>query len=316
VTSCFASLKVVLVRRILLATLAATSLVLAGCGGDSDGAASLDSIKVSAGASPKVTVPKDFTATKTASKTIKAGSGDTLKTDDLVKLNYVAVNGRTAGEFDNSYKAKTPLTVTLNETSVLPGFIKGLKGKKIGSRVLVAIPPKDGFNAAQEQLKLKKTDTMVFLFDVVSKVPTEASGKAKKLPADVPQITYDKNDHPVGFKTTSKTEKKVTKQSIDVVVQGSGATITKGQTVTTQYVGAKYADGKVFDESWTTAPRPNQVGVGALYPCWDEQLVGQKLGSRVVLVCPPDKAFGDNAPPTGVDKKDPVIFVIDLLDAS
>lgn len=303
-------------RRILLATLAATGLVLAGCGGDSDGAESLDSIKVSSAASPKVTVPKGFTATKTASKTLKAGSGDSLKADDLVKLNYVAVNGRTAGEFDNSYKAKTPLTITLNETSVLPGFIKGLEGKKIGSRVLVAIPPKDGFNAAQEQLKLKKTDTMVFLFDVVSKVPTEASGKVESLPSDVPTITYDKNDHPAGFKPTSKTKKKVTKQSIDVVIQGTGAKITKGQTLTTQYVGAKYADGKVFDESWTTAPRPNQIGVGALYPCWDEQLVGQKLGSRVVLVCPPAKAFGDNPPPTGVDKKDPVIFVIDLLDAS
>jgi hypothetical protein len=49
------------VRRIALATLAA-SLLLAGCGGsDSDGGG-LGDVKVSKSASPKVTVAKGFTA--------------------------------------------------------------------------------------------------------------------------------------------------------------------------------------------------------------------------------------------------------------
>jgi peptidylprolyl isomerase len=158
---------------------------------------------------------------------------------------------------------------------------------------------------------------MVFLFDIVSKVPTEVTGTAKKLPADVPKIVYDADKHPSKFAKTSKTAKKVTKESAHVVIKGTGAKITDGQTLTAQYVGQVYPDGDVFDESWSSSARSFQVGAGQLIKCWDDQLVGQTIGSRVVLVCPGDKAYG-SSPPQGskIKKNDTLIFAIDLLDAS
>lgn len=308
--------KVVLVRRILLIAVAA-SLVLAGCGkGDSDGGG-LDDVKVSSAKSPKVTVDKGFTTAKTTSKVIKKGGGDALAEGDAVKVNYVAVNGRTGKQFDSSFKSAKPITVTLSETAVLPGFVKGLEGQKVGSRVLVAIPPKDGFGQAQKQLDIKKNDTMVFLFDIVSKVPTEVTGAAKKLPADVPQIVLDADKHPSKFAKTSKTDDKVTKESAHIVIQGTGDKLAEGQTLTAQYVGQVYPDGDVFDESWSSSARSFQVGTGQLIKCWDDQLVGQRIGSRVVLVCPGDKAYGANPPAGGkIKKNDALIFAIDLLDAS
>jgi FKBP-type peptidyl-prolyl cis-trans isomerase len=311
------TLKDVLVRRILLASVAA-SLLLAGCGGsDSGGAASLGDVKVSSADNPKVTVTKGFSATKTSSKVLKSGGGDALASGDAVKVNYVAVNGRTGKQFDSSFKSAKPLTMTLNTKAVLPGFVKGLEGKKVGSRVLVAIAPKDGFGQAQKSLDIKKNDTMVFLFDVVAKVPTEVTGTSKKLPADVPKIVLGADKHPSKFAKTAKTAKKVTKESAHVVIQGKGAKITKGQTLTAQYVGQVYPDGAVFDESWTSSARSFQVGTGQLIKCWDDQLVGQKLGTRVVLVCPGNKAYGAN-PPQGsaIKKNDTLVFAIDLLDAS
>lgn len=310
------TVKVVLVRRILLATVA-TSLFLAGCGGSDSGGGGLDDVKVSSAKSPKVTVTKGFKATKTSSKVLKAGGGDKLASGDAVKVNYVAVNGRTGKQFDSSFTSNKPLTLTLDKKTVLPGFVKGLQGKKIGSRVLVAISPKDGFGQAQKQLDIKKNDTMVFLFDVVSKVPTEVTGTAKKLPSDVPKIVLDADKHPAKFAKSGKTAKKVTKESAHVVIQGNGAKIAEGQTLTAQYVGQVYPDGAVFDESWSSAARSFQVGGGQLIKCWDDQLVGQKLGSRVVLVCPGNKAYGPT-PPQGskIKKNATLIFAIDLLDAS
>lgn len=310
-------MKVVPVRRILLATVAATSLVLAGCGGSDSGGGGLDDVKVSSAKSPKVTVDKGFEADETTSKVLKEGGGDKLATGDAVKVNYVAVNGRTGKQFDSSFTANKPLTLTLDQKSVLPGFVKGLEGKNVGSRVLVAISPKDGFGQAQDQLDIKKDDTMVFLFDVVSKVPTEVTGTAKKLPSDLPTIKLDGDKHPAGFTKTGKTAKKITKQSTNVVIKGKGAKITEGQTLTAQYVGQVFPDGEVFDESWSSSARSFQVGTGQLIKCWDEQLVGQTLGSRVVLVCPGDKAYGVT-PPEGspIKKNDTLIFAIDLLDAS
>lgn len=308
-------MKVVLVRRILLAA-AATSLLLAGCGGSDSGGSGLGSVTVSKASSPKVTVAKGFSATKTTSKIVNEGAGPEVKTGDSVKVNYVAVNGRTGKQFDSSFTSNKPLTIPLVKDSILPGFIKGLTGQKIGARVLVSIPPKDGFNAAQKSLDIKKNDTMIFLFDLVSKVPTEVTGTAKKLPSDVPAIKLDKDNHPSGFTKTSKTAKKVATEKAYTVIQGKGATLAAGQTLTAQYVGQVYPDGGVFDESWSTSPRSFQVGAGSLIKCWDDLLVGQKIGSRVVLTCPADKAYGDSPQGDVIKKGDTLIFAIDLLDAS
>src|SRR5690606_10983854 len=130
-----------------------------------------------------------------------------------VKVNYVAINGRTGKEFDNSFTSDKPLTLTLSEKEILPGFVKGLKGKTVGSRILVAIPPKDGFGQAQPDLGMKADDTMVFLFDVVAKVPTAAAGKAKALPKDLPKLVLDDKQQPSKFEKTGATDAKKDKAS-------------------------------------------------------------------------------------------------------
>lgn len=313
--------KVVLVRRILVASVA-VSLLLAGCGSSesdsgSAGSSTLDSVKISKAKNPKVTVDKGFSVSKTTSKVVTEGGGDAVAAGDSIMVNYVAVNGRTGKQFDSSFTTEKPMTLTLSETAILPGFIKGLEKQKIGSRVLVAIPPKDGFGGAQKQLDIKKNDTMVFLFDVVSKVPTEVTGKSKALPSSLPKIKLDADKHPSGFTKTKTTKAKQTKASSHVVIQGDGPELAAGQTLTAQYVGQVYPDGDVFDESWTSAARSFQVGADSLIKCWDQQLVGQKIGSRVVLVCPADTAYGDTPPDGGKIKAgDTLIFAIDLLSAS
>lgn len=306
-------------RRILLASVAA-SLVLAGCGNsDSDkadgGSAELSSIKVSSAKSPKVTVPKDFKIAKTSTEVVTEGGGATVKSGDTVKVNYAALNGRTGKQFDSSYTRGVPVTWTLNNT-IFPGIVKGLTNQKVGSRVVVGVSPKDGFGQAQKDYDIKAGDSLVFVFDIVAMVPTEVTGTSKSLPSDLPKLKLDADKHPSGFTPTSKTKKKQTKESLHTVIQGSGATIKKGDTLTAQYVGQVYPDGKVFDESWSKNPASFPVGTGGLIACWDDLLVGQKLGSRVVLVCPADKAYGDNPQGDVIKKGDTLIFAIDLLDAA
>ncbi|MET0929037.1 MAG: FKBP-type peptidyl-prolyl cis-trans isomerase [Aeromicrobium sp.] len=310
-------------RRILLATVAA-SLFLAGCGGsDSEGLDSkaatgdLSDVTVSSADTPKVTVEKGFAVAKTETEVVKEGAGDVIAEGDAVKLNYVGVNGRTGKQFDSSFTEAKPLTVTLSSSTILPGFIKGLSTQKVGSRILVAISPEDGFGQAQEDFEVEADDTLVFLFDIVAKVPTEVTGTAEKLPSSLPEITLDADNHPSGFAPTKTSKPTQTKASAHVVIQGDGAEITAGQTLTAQYVGQVYPDGQVFDESWSTGPRPFTVGTGSLIKCWDDLLVGQKLGTRVVLVCPADTAYGDNPQEGGIVKAgDTLMFAIDLLDAS
>ena len=293
---------------------AAACLLLAGCGSDSS-SAGLDKISVSDGDNPKLTVGKEFTTGSTETRVIEKGTGDELADGDSVKVNYVAVNGRTGKQFDNSFTSKSPLTLTLDKGSAMPGFIEGLTGQQVGSRVLVAIPPKDGFGAAQTQLGIKKDDTLVFLFDIVAKVPEKATGTAKKLPAAVPAI-LEEDGHPSGFKPGAKVPGKVSKASAHVVIEGEGPEIKEGQALTTQYVGQVYPDGDVFDSSWSKGT-PVTFPLDQVIKCWQDLLPGQKVGSRVVLVCPADTAYGDSPQPGGPIKPgDSLVFAIDLLDAS
>ncbi len=302
----------------IVVTLLSAVLLLSACGNDDASTSKgFDAIKVSKDATPKVTVSKGFTTSSTETKVIEKGGGDAVKAGDTVKVNYLAVNGRTGKQFDSSYAAGEPATFTLDKTSILPGFIKALDRQKIGSRVLVAVSPKDGFGQARAELDIKAGDTMVFLFDLVSKVPTEVTGKSAKLPADVPKITLDGDDHPSGFTKDKNTLDEPTKQSLDVVIQGDGPTIEDGQSVVTQYVGQIYPDGKVFDSSWARkAPATVSMTEGAAITCWTDQLVGQKIGSRVVVVCPPDTAYGKKGREPSIKGNDTLVFAIDLLDAS
>jgi len=307
------------VRRILLAAVVASSLVLAGCGGSSDsGSGGLDDVKVSSAKTPKVTVDKGFTVKKTTTKVLKKGGGDEVASGDSLKISLAGVNGTTGKQFDSTYASGKPVTFTVSDGGVLPGFVKGLVGQKVGSRILVAIPPKDGFgDAGQPSYNIKKGDTMVFLFDIVAKVPTEVTGTSKKLPSDLPALKLDADKHPAGFTKTKSMAKKQTKVSADVVIQGKGAEVKSGQTLTVQYVGQIYPTGTVFDESWSKQPASFQIGGEGLIKCWNETLIGQKIGSRVVIVCPPDSAYGNKPPANSkIGKGDTLIFAVDLLDAS
>ena len=294
-------------RRILLVTVAA-SLFLAGCGAsDGSDGSSLSDVKVSSGDNPKVTVAKGFAVTDTETRVLDEGDGDDVALGDTVKVNYVAVNGRTGKQFDSSFTTGDLYTVGLVENQILPGFIKGLVGQKIGTSILVAMSPEDGFGQAQEQLDVEADDTLVFLFDVVSKVTSQASGKDKKLPSDVPQITLDDSGRPTGFAPNDKAVKDPTGAASYVSIEGDGAEVKADQTITIGYVLQVYPDGRVVE----TNPGYTKA-LAELIPCWKTELVGKKLGSRVVLVCPPDTAYAGTESEL---KDDTLIFAIDLLDA-
>ena len=49
---------------------------------------------------------------------------------------------------------------------------------------------------------------------------------------------------------------------------------------------------------------------------WDEGLVGQTVGSQILLVVPPDKGYGTSGSSDGTIKgTDTLVFVVDILNA-
>jgi peptidylprolyl isomerase len=96
---------------------------------------------------------------------------------------------------------------------------------------------------------------------------------------------------------------------------GSGQPAKPGDTLTVQYVGVLYANGKQFDASWDRPGQPFsfQLGAGGVIPGWDQGLVGLKPGGRRELIIPPALGYGSQGTPDGtIPPNAPLIFVIDL----
>lgn len=295
----------------IIALTVAFALALAGCSGGSP----LDKLSVGGSAhAPKVTVPENFSVEKTTTKVIKQGSGDKLATGDLVKIGFVAYNGRTGKQFDTSYGGRTPLTIELTKDKSLAGFIKVLKGQRVGTRLLAAIPPIDGFGTARPEVGLLKSDTMVFYLNVLEKVGKVATGKEQALPADVPAVVVQ-GGRPTGFKKSASTPAALAESSAHIAIKGTGAKVPKGGTVVAHYLGQVYPQGAVFDASWDRGA-PATFPLTSVIKCWQNLLPGVPIGSRVVLQCTADDAYGDSPQPGGKIKAgDALLFVVDVLDA-
>jgi FKBP-type peptidyl-prolyl cis-trans isomerase len=146
----------------------------------SNGGGSLPKVKATTGAAPVVTIPKNAPSKKLVVKTLIKGSGPALKSGQTVVAQYVAVNYRTKKVFNTTWasatSAGTPFSFSLGGTGVIPGFIKGLTGVPVGSRVMLVIPPADGYGkAGQSSAGIKGTDTLVFVVDVLAGLPAPAA---------------------------------------------------------------------------------------------------------------------------------------------
>jgi peptidylprolyl isomerase len=99
----------------------------------------------------------------------------------------------------------------------------------------------------------------------------------------------------------------------DLIV-GTGPEAKDGDTVTVNYVGVLYSNGKVFDASWNRhEPFSFTLGEGKVIPGWDQGVVGMKVGGRRELIIPAPLAYGAQGSPPTIPPNSALVFVVDLL---
>jgi FKBP-type peptidyl-prolyl cis-trans isomerase len=304
-------------------------LALAGCSGTpSDGktadASSItctdpgknsDAVKVTgaADAEPKVKFSTPLTTKATERTVVTKGKGAAVKTGDAVEIAYTAYNATTGAKLNaGGYGAAAGLTVTVAESgTVIPGIIKGIACSNVGSRVAVVVPPADAFGKkGNADLKVAAKDNIIFVIDVKGKVPTRASGADQKPQDGFPTVTLAKDGTP-----TVKVPKAAapTDLKTEVLKKGTGAVVADGATVTVQYAGVVWSTGKVFDQSWGKGG-PATFATSNVVPGFAQGLIGQTVGSQVVIVIPPALGYGDKGNSTaGISGTDTLVFVVDIL---
>lgn len=97
------------------------------------------------------------------------------------------------------------------------------------------------------------------------------------------------------------------------LVEGDGAAAEASSTVSVDYLGVLWPDGKEFDSSWSRGD-PATFELGQVIPGWSEGLVGLKEGGRRLLVIPPDLAYGSQGAGSDIPPDSTLVFVVDLVE--
>ena len=257
--------------------------------------------------------PKPLTVKATTTKVVTQGTGAKLTKANAITFNYVLVNGKDGKVVETSFGKQTA-SMDLSSASLLPGLYKGLNGQKLGSKVLVAIPPSDAFGAqGNTQAGFGPTDTVLFYIELVSaSTPlTTATGAVVPPKAGLPTVKV------AGTGAATVVVPKTpapTKLVVQPLIKGAGPAIKAGQTIKVNYTGVLWKNSKKFDASADHGSSfDTPIGAGKVITGWDKGLVGQTVGSRVLLIVPPAEGYGAKGSPPLIGAKDTLVFVVDIL---
>jgi peptidylprolyl isomerase len=307
------------VRRTAATLLAASLLLVSACSsGDPEESASpsasastaatasaedvaaLEAVTITgeAGAEPTFAFEQPFTVSAPVARVATPGTGAEVAEGDLVTMNIAAVSGADGSTQGGTYGAAPESYIA--ESPTLPDvLLDQVIGQQVGARILYA-------NPAQDQ-------TMILAVEIMSSeaVPTRAEGTAvTDIPAGLPTVTLAEDGQP-SIETVD------TDPPAELVVQplitGTGAAVEAGQNITIQYSGWLW-DGTAFDSSWENGT-PLSTSLSNLIQGWQQGLVGQPVGSQVLLVIPPDLGYGDEDT-ASIPGGSTLIFVVDILTAS
>lgn len=95
------------------------------------------------------------------------GEGEPVEAGDSVTFDYLGQIYGTETVFDESYTT-APRTFQVGAGQLIKGWDEGLVGVKTGSRVIIVAPPEFGYGKqGNPQAKIKGTDTLIFVVDVL-----------------------------------------------------------------------------------------------------------------------------------------------------
>ncbi|WP_130491529.1 FKBP-type peptidyl-prolyl cis-trans isomerase [Motilibacter rhizosphaerae] len=230
---------------------------------------------------------------------LKQGTGKVVAKGDLLEADYL---GQVWGGkvFDNSYDRGAAAAFPIGVGQVVAGWDRTLVGQKVGSRVLLSLPPSQGYACGNDQAGIKATDTIAFVVDIVDAFDKSAAGQAtaapQTLPSGAPTVKGDLGKPatitlPTGWKPP-------TTPRVSLLAKGTGPAVTG--TVIVNYAAVE--TGGKSESSWADGT-PQSIDTTNTSAAPFDQLKGLPVGSRVLVEVPADASSGRSA----------AAFVLDLI---
>ena len=104
---------------------------------------------------------------KLIATTLIKGDGAVVKKGQTLTVDYLGQVYDADAPFDESY-SKEPAEFPIGTGGVIKGWDERLVGRTVGSRVILEIPPADGYGEeGNESAGIKGTDTLFFVIDIL-----------------------------------------------------------------------------------------------------------------------------------------------------
>ncbi len=239
------------------------------------------------GDKPALTVPSGKAPTELTTEVLVAGTGPVVTKSETVVVDYL---GQTwtpvSGEvniFDNSYDRGAPAGFPIGVGKVIEGWDVALVGQKVGSRVLLSVPPEQAYGTDPNGGNGLGGQTLLFVVDVLGALDPQAAAEGvgvTDVPAGFPEVTSVPGKEP---EVTSVAGVSVPKESRStLLVTGAGEPIDPAATLALQLVQTDTATGQQTQKTWGGAgielvPAESVLSLATA-------LQGQKVGSRALVV--------------------------------
>ena len=311
-------LSALLVTAGLVATLTAcaSNPGYADCGQyDSGEASSIIDVSGAFGAKPTVDYPTPIVVKDTQATQLIQGDGDRIVAGQPVRLELSIHNGATGDEIQaTGYDSNGILTMA--GKSSLPSVGKALECSTIGSRIVVAASPEDAHNAAAiAEIGVADDDSFIFVVDILDAYLPKANGTPQTPNAGDPVVVTAPDGAPgITVPTSGNAAVEPPEELVTSVLQrGDGEELKEGAFAVLHYTGVLWNTNKVFDSTWQDhSAQAFQLAERSVVQGFLEGLVGQKVGSQVLLVVPPELGYGETANGS-IPAGSTLVFVVDIL---
>jgi FKBP-type peptidyl-prolyl cis-trans isomerase len=142
----------------------------------SNGGGNLPTVSAKAGTAPTLSFTSATPPSSLVAKTLVKGKGPAVTKGEYVIAQYAGYIWRTKKVFGSSWSSGSPFGFTIGASpeQVIPGWDKGLTGQTVGSRVMLSVPPAQGYGSAgASQAGIKGNDTLVFVVDIIDALPAK-----------------------------------------------------------------------------------------------------------------------------------------------
>lgn len=259
------------------------------------------------GKKPTVSFKTPMTVEDNSYVVLQKGDGAQIEDGDRVCSQGIAISVKDGTELASSWEKNTPdCSLVLEKGTVSDAYYELLKGRKLNTTIAYGVNDSNSSGTSY---------IMALTYVSKSKDLTKATGdEVTDIPSDLPKVTRAKNGKPSINMNGYKGSSKLVSQAL---IKGKGKEVTNNNTVKVKYTGW-LLDGTQFDSSWdknTTLEADTYSGGNhQVIEGWQQAMVGQTVGSQVLMVIPPNLGYGDTVQGS-IPANSTLIFVVDILAA-